>query len=107
MVYLSSLFLRLVVMVELRNFIALIKALTSISLIPQLVISKAWMSFRMAKEMSQLRIFNTFQILRQELKIKSRNLRLSAQLFVMKAEEHIKGSNFNLSIIILISHVTK
>ena len=106
MVCLSSLFLRLVVMVELRNFIAQIKALTSISLIPHLVISKAWMS-SMVMGQVQLRIFNTFQILRQELKIKSRNLRLSAQLFVMKAEEFIKGSNFNLSLIILISHVTK
>jgi hypothetical protein len=106
MVCLSSLFLRLVVMVELRNFIAQIKALTSISLIPHLVISKAWMS-SMVMGQVQLRIFNTFQILRQELKIKSRNLRLSAQLFVMKAEEYIKGSNFNLSLIILISHVTK
>jgi len=106
MVCLSSLFLRLVVMVELRNFIAQIKALTLISLIPHLVISKAWMS-SMVMGQVQLRIFNTFQILRQELKIKSRNLRLSAQLFVMKAEEYIKGSNFNLSLIILISHVTK
>ena len=106
MVCLSSLFLRLVVMVELRNFIAQIKALTSISLIPHLVISKAWMS-SMVMGQVQLRIFNTFQILRQELKIKSRNLRLNAQLFVMKAEEYIKGSNFNLSLIILISHVTK
>ena len=106
MVCLSSLFLRLVVMVELRNFIAQIKALTSISLIPHLVITKAWLS-SMVMGQVQLRIFNTFQILRQELKIKSRNLRLSAQLFVMKAEEYIKGSNFNLSLIILISHVTK
>ena len=106
MVLLSSLFLRLVVMVELRNFIAQIKTLTSISLIPQLVISKAWMS-SMVMGQVQLRIFNTLQILRLQLKIKSRNLRLSAQLFVMKAEEYIKGSNFNLSLIILISHVTK
>ena len=105
MVLLSSLFLRLVVMVELRNFIAQIKTLTSISLIPQLVISKAWMSSKEPKW--RLRIFNTFQIFRLQLKIKSRNLRLSAQLFVMKAEEYIKGSNFNLSLIILISHVTK
>ena len=49
MVCLSSLFLRLVVMVELRNFIAQIKTLTSISLIPQLVISKAWMSSKEPK----------------------------------------------------------